>query len=65
MNFRLSSIFGQQNWAQFVCLLQDNLSSNKRLAYFLGLLLIRCGSHRFNLTSQEYTIERRKFSTKF
>ena len=40
--------------ARFVCLVGDNCSTNKRTAELLGVPLLGCRSHRFNLAVEAY-----------
>ena len=40
--------------ANVVCLVGDNCSTNKRLAELMGVPLVGCASHRFNLACQRF-----------
>jgi hypothetical protein len=44
----------QKSTANLICVVGDNCNVNKALADILGVPLIGCAAHRFNLAVQEY-----------
>jgi hypothetical protein len=44
----------QKSTANLICIVGDNCNVNKALADILGVPLIGCAAHRFNLAVQEY-----------
>ena len=44
----------QKSMANVICIVGDNCNVNKSLADILGVPLVGCAAHRFNLAVQEY-----------
>lgn len=49
------SVFGKST-DNVICLIGDNVSTNKALATLMGKPLVGCASHRFNLAVQQYLL---------
>jgi len=43
-----------KDFTNVICIIGDNCSTNKRVADIIGVPLVGCASHRFNLAVQKY-----------
>ena len=54
------ALYGK-TYDNIVCLAGDNCSVNQRIAKHLGVLLLGCGSHKFNLAVKSWMADKPTF----